>query len=427
MINAIPTSSESFPEGPSIFIGIDYALAAPHSICVRIEGQPIGVPFDIAADRKPLRNFFDKLIAKHPETRIRVCFESSGRQIHEMLETIKGVDLYPINPVASSFVRRALHLSGSKSDAIDSAALCDFLSRNHDRLEPAKPRDPLSVALSILCEDRRHLVGQRTKATNSMINAVRHDAPGLALAFKSFCKMYARLLVKWPDLAALRRARRSTIEKDLRRWGRLGKEKLQDVLDAIADLDPNATGTRWKFAVAQARLALRLMDEIKEYDLEIKDLYKTHPLKPILSSFPGVGAALGPRLCSFLSKGIETWSNPQQIACASGVAPISKTSGKSKKVVLRRYACRKFDLQTFVEMAGQSKRRCEWAKAFFDHKMANGKTTHVIYRALAFKWIQIIHACLKTNSKYDESKIRSPYKTAPKTTATPVNNSPIPV
>jgi transposase len=396
---------------PVCTVGIDYALAAPHCFSVRWSGHEPQPAVSVASDRASVRAFFDNLLEEAgPATRVAVAFEGSGRQLNELLETIEGIELYPINPLASQMARRARHVSGIKSDPIDAAVLRSHLEQNLDELKSAVPLDRPSAELALLCEDRRGLVEERKAVGNRMINAVRHDCPALAAGFGSYSKSFISLLVKWPELDKLARTRPSTVRKYLRSIGPIKETKLQAVLDAVTGIDPKASGIRWKLAVSQARLAEVLEQEIVRYEVQIKELYKTHPLHELIESLPGTGAALGPRLCGFLGVDPNRWQTAEVMQLRSGVAPVLSQSGKAPLRTSRRRACRKHDLQTFVEFARCSTFSCDWAKAFLDAQRAKGKSANTAYRALAFKWIRIIHACIKTDSLYDESKIKSLYQ-----------------
>jgi hypothetical protein len=63
---------------------------------------------------------------------------------------------------------------------------------------------------------------------------------------------------------------------------------------------------------------------------------------------------------------------------------------------------RKFLRQSIVEWAGMSCRYSLWADAFYAEQRARGKSHHGAVRALAFKWLRVLHRCWKTRTAYDE-------------------------
>jgi transposase len=86
----------------------------------------------------------------------------------------------------------------------------------------------------------------------------------------------------------------------------------------------------------------------------------------------------------------------------SGIAPVTRRSGKSTSV-RRRWACPKFLRQTFHEFARCSISQSVWASAYYRMQRARGKKHHAAVRALAFKWIRIIHASWKSRTLYNEA------------------------
>jgi len=400
-------------------IGIDYALAAPNVLSVRWDGQAPKTPFSIPSNRGAMRKAIDEILdSAAAGAHVRVAFESSGRQLHRLLETIDGLTLFPVNPAASAFARKALNIAGAKSDEIDAASLREFLERNIESLKPATALDKASAQLAVLCEDRRAFVEQRKAEGNRMIEAVRYDFPALAAAFGTYSKLFAKLLAAFPELEALARKRTTTMDKWLRKNGRLGTKKRDAVLNALAAIDPGADGLRWRKASLHAASALLLETHIAAYDKDIAKRYAVHPLHDLVDSLPGTGAALGPRLCAFLGADPTRFPQAMDMLLRSGIAPVRRQSGNSF-TVHRRLACRKFDLQTFTEFARCSTSSCAWAKAYTAAKRKAGKSAHTAYRALAYKWIRIIDACIRKGTTYQESKIKSPYNQPDKTDQQP--------
>ena len=97
------------------------------------------------------------------------------------------------------------------------------------------------------------------------------------------------------------------------------------------------------------------------------------------------------------------YADSVSLQCATGIAPITTQSG-NQKFVSSRWACTKFLKQTFHEYAGLSIGRCLWAKAFYDSKIAAGKTPQAAKRALAYKWMRIIFRCWQDGTCYDDQK-----------------------
>jgi hypothetical protein len=112
---------------------------------------------------------------------------------------------------------------------------------------------------------------------------------------------------------------------------------------------------------------------------------------------------LAPRLLVAFGTDRERFQAAEELQTLSGVAPVTKRSGKSR-IIHRRWACPKFLLQTFHEFAYCSRKKSAWAKAFYLYQRSRGKGHHAALRALAFKWIRILFRCWKTNTAYSEDR-----------------------
>ena len=122
-----------------------------------------------------------------------------------------------------------------------------------------------------------------------------------------------------------------------------------------------------------------------------------------MSSFPGIGNALAPRLIAALGTQRERFPDAGSIQSYSGIAPVREASGKREWVHVR-WACPKFIKQTFQEWAQHSMTRCAWARSHYEAQRARGKGHQAAVRSLAFKWIRILFRCWKDRTPYDESR-----------------------
>jgi hypothetical protein len=144
-----------------------------------------------------------------------------------------------------------------------------------------------------------------------------------------------------------------------------------------------------------ARLIQALHPAIADYDQRIKQVFNAHPEAKLFSDLPGAGPALAPRLLAFFGTDRSRYAAAFNVQSFTGIAPVTKSSGKSK-VVYARAACPKFDRQTFHEFSRLSVSNCQWARNYVQYYTAKGKKYHTIIRALAYKWIRILFKCCKS-------------------------------
>jgi len=142
---------------------------------------------------------------------------------------------------------------------------------------------------------------------------------------------------------------------------------------------------------------------VARFDEEIARLASQLPDYELFAALPGAGPTLAPRLLAAFGERRERFPNAAALQKCAGIAPVIERSG-NKCWVHWRYSCSEFLRQTFIEWVGQTIPRSFWAKAFYQSCRARGSRHQAALRALAFKWIRILHRCWVDRVPYDESR-----------------------
>jgi len=87
-----------------------------------------------------------------------------------------------------------------------------------------------------------------------------------------------------------------------------------------------------------AQLLTQLNREKKQVIHQIQSLFQQHPDQFIFASLPGAGALLQPRLLVMFGQDRDRFPAPQDIQALAGTCPVTKQSGKSRRIQFRR-AC----------------------------------------------------------------------------------------
>ena len=341
---------------------------------------------------------------------IALCFEQSRGAIAYALLKYDFFVLFPLPPSRLAAYRESFVSSGAKDDPTDAALLLDYVLRHRDQLRAWKPDTPATRELQLLAEARRDAVDQRTRLSNQLTAVLKQYFPqalelvGCDVAAPLACDF----LTKWPSLADVQRATPAALRKfyyarHCRQEERIAK-RLALLQSAIPlTNDPALIGAgilQVQCLVAQLRA---LIGAIAKYENRLNQLLEEHPDAALFLSLPGAGPALAPRLLVAFGTDRERFHSAQDLQTFSGVAPVTKRSGK-RHAVHRRWACPKFLLQTFHEFAKCSRQKSTWAQAFYLQQRARGKGHHTSLRALAFKWIRILFRCWKTRTPYCEEQ-----------------------
>ena len=265
----------------------------------------------------------------------------------------------------------------------------------------------LTRKLAALCEGRRKAVNKRTGLGQEIKAQLKGSFPFALELLEGDCQslLAADFLSKWPDRASLQRTGAATIRRffharNYRRMDRILLAKLNTTKPLTTDeavIIPSALVLRTLAAQLRA-----LLPFLTEYDKVLRSTFDQHPDADLFRSVPGAGEVIAPRLLTAFGTDRARFVNAEAVSTFSGIAPVTKSSGKSLTHRLR-YACAKFLRQSFHEFAAASIPHCACAKAFYDSQRARNKGHHTAVRALAYKWIRILYACWKSRIPYNDS------------------------
>lgn len=388
-------------------IGLDWA-SEKHDVWVWDVATGAGRHRVVEHTPEALAEWLGELQAQYPGQRLALCLEQSRGALIYALMGHAFMDLYPINPVTLAKYREAFAPSRAKDDPIDARLLSEILRLHRDKLAVWKPDDGQTRLLGFLNEDRRKAVNLRTKLVLRLQAALKLYFPQ-ALEWAGaelFTPMACDWLLKWTTLEALRRAKPQTIRAFYYAHNVRRPDRIEGLLAAIAAARPLTQDAPVieanRLAVQMLAKQLRLLHgSIAAYEKQIAALFKPHPDAFLFEGLPGAGPTLAPRLLSAFGTDRARLPAAQDMQTYAGVAPVIERSGKSCWTHWR-WNCPKFLRQTFHEYAKSSILYSVWARAYYDQQKQRGKGHNAAIRALAFKWIRILHRCWQTRTPYDE-------------------------
>lgn len=259
-----------------------------------------------------------------------------------------------------------------------------------------------------LVEQRRRLVGDKTRFTNRLGYALKQYFPQALDWFEhTDTVVFCDFLTRWPTLVQVKRARAAS----LKAFFRSHNVRVANVIDLrIAAIKAAKSLTDDVAVITAFRLqALVLVDQLRvtlkaidRFDGEIAEIAPTLPDYELFKALPGAGPSLAPRLLVAFGEDRQRFGSAAEIQKLSGVAPVTERSG-NKCWIHWRWQCPTFLRQTFVEWAAQTINKSFWAGAFYHRQREKGATHQAAVRALAFKWQRILYRCWQTRTPYDES------------------------
>jgi transposase len=398
---------DSEPAENLVAIGIDWADRQHAFHLVDAKGNELAGDFEQTP--QAIDDWVAMLRNKYPQAIFRVCIEQTKGALISALLMHDGIHIFPINPTQLANYRKAMNHGGAKGDPSDARLLAQFLLHYGDQLNLLQPEDETTRKLTILVQDRRRIVDQRTAVTNELKATLKQYFPlVLQLApWRIYAQFVCRLLLKWPTLEKLQAVKPTTLRKFF--YGQnLRGNHVESKLELIAEAKPltQDAAILQTYAMRVQRLAKLLLvdaEVIDGYDREIEKLLVTHADFEIVASLPGAALQMRSRMIAALGTDRTRFTGALSLQTFTGIAPVTSQSGNTR-IVAHRWACPKFHKQTFHEYAGLSTTKSKWAKAYYDMMLSRGKKPQMARRALAYKWQRIIFRCWQDRVPYDESR-----------------------
>jgi transposase len=389
------------------FVGIDWA-DQEHAVCLIDSEMQTPELSVLAQDAEAIDEWIAELQRRYPGQKVAVCLEQKRGALIYALMKFDCLVLVPINPKQLSRFRDAMGPSGAKDDPRDASLLAELLMKHSEHLRAWLPDDVNTRRLRLLGEYRRNLVDERTALTNRIKSLLKQYFPlALLVCGTRICgDLACQLLMRYSSLGKLQAASDEELVAFYREHHCYRPQLVTKRLQLIRQARPLTTDpVILETSVLAIEILLKqlvtLNQGIDQYDIRIATAMQVHPDASIFESLPGAGAAMAPRLLAAMGSDRERLTNAQEVQQLSGIAPVTKQSGKTR-VVHRRWAASKFLRQTFHEFAAHSIKHSAWAKAYYDMMRARGNKFQAAVRALAFKWIRIIFRCWKDRTLYDE-------------------------
>lgn len=391
---------------PAAIVGFDWGQFR-HAIAIQAQGQPIElVEFDHSPDK--LLDWAQSLFERFGGAYVDIAIEATRGAVVYCLMAFPWIRIFPIHPTTSSKQRTAFRPSGAKDDTHDAVVLLDILRTQRNRIQQQILDNTATRLLAELTSERRKAVDLRSQLSNQLTSVLRDYFPQALQLFgdNPTAPLALAFLAKWPTLIDIQASSDTTIARFYTQHNVRSMQLVQSRIDQVRKSrcmtqDDAIVTARSLCVKGLIRLIKTLQENIKRLDDKVQEVFDAHPDRGIFRELPGAGKALAPRLVAAFGSERERYPDAESAQKALGVAPVTESSGKSRRVHWRRGAPR-FHRQTLVEWAGQTVMFSAWAKAYYEQKKGKGAGRHSALRSLAFKWIRIVWKCWKDRVCYSE-------------------------
>ena len=181
-----------------LWVGIDWSDKTLDFHLRSADGQQALAEGTVPKDPDGLADLFLHLEAFAVPSEIAIGIETGqGAWVQALLD--RGYQIYPVNPTAADSFRKALAVTGNKSDKVDAEILARFVASCHQRLRPWRPDAPEIIELRTLCQDRVRLVEQKTAELNELKSILKAHYPAFLRLFADLeTEIALKFLQKYP-------------------------------------------------------------------------------------------------------------------------------------------------------------------------------------------------------------------------------------
>ena len=319
-----------------------------------------------------------------------------------------GYRVFAINPKAVDRYRDRYAVSGAKSDAADALVLANLLRTDAARHRELPEDSAQAEAIAVVARAHQDAVRTRLRDVGRLRSVLREFFPAALTAFPNLSTRTAlQILSAAPTPSQAHALDHDQIRALLGAAGRIclrasEVERLHQIFAAEQLHQPPEVEAAMGIAVRSIVTTLLGTDAaIAEVEAALAARFDNHPDAEVLRSLPGLGVVLGGRVLGEFGDDPTRFLDPASRRRYAGTAPVTRASGKSRVVLLRRArnqrladACRWWAFNAMQHSPG--------AMAYYRRRRAAGDTHEAALRRLASKLVGQLHRCLQHREPYRE-------------------------
>jgi transposase len=389
-----------------LLIGIDWSQAH-YDVTILATNGAILTQFQIAKSTNGFQQLAEKIDKFDvPSSQCLIGLETAHNILIDFLWS-KRYSVYVVAPSIVNSSRGRFGNSGAHTDKTDARLIADLLRTDRPRFAPWRPDSELLTKIKTKLSLIDTLTQMKVQQTNRLRAILLRVYPQVLHAFEKLGKLISlHFLMAYPapqalvdltyaDFAAFCRQHRCGRPDWTTKWYR----RLQRPQPQANLVLAQAYGDQISFL---AQLLLPQVRRKRQATQEVQDLFEQHPDQAIFASLPGAGPLLQPKLLLMFGEDRDRFPSPQDIRALAGTCPVTRQSGKTRRVTFRR-ACNHDFRATAQQFAVASVKQADWAATYYQAALARGLRKNHAYRCLANRWLGIIWKLWQTRQPYDEA------------------------
>ncbi len=397
------------------FVGIDWG-SQTHQVCVLDRTRRCVGEREVQHDGVSLAQFATWLSERSAgdPTQVAVALETPHGALVEMLVE-RGFQVFAINPKQLARFRERHTVAGAKDDRRDARVLADSLCTDLPSFRAVRLSAPELLLLRELSRAKEGLLQEFRRTANRLREHLHRFFPQmLQLCAAADDAWLWDLLALAPTPAHAQLLSAEQVHRVLKAH-RIRRLKAHEVLMILqAPALPVAPGVA---EAAQAHCALLvpclrvLAEQLRVCAQQVNTLlstlaHSTAETGPsdvaIVQSLPGVGRKITTWLLAEAAVLLDE-RNYEALRTQSGVAPVTRQSGKRRQVVMRR-ACNKRLRHAFYHMARVAMQGDAAFRSVYQALRAKGQRHGQALRNIADRMLRILMAMLRDRTLYNPAQ-----------------------
>ncbi|MBQ6151381.1 MAG: IS110 family transposase [Mogibacterium sp.] len=386
-----------------IYVGIDIAKLDHYASAVNSDGVVLIEPFKFTNDADGFHTLSARLESLPAGDKVIIGLESTAHYGNNLVRYLvtRSYNVCVLNPIQTSAMRKN-SIRKTKTDKVDTYIICQTLALQKSyRFVSFDDLDLMD--LKSLGRFHRKSIKQRTRLKIQLKAYLDQTFPELQYFFKSGIhqKSVYSLLKESPTAKAVGSMHLTHLAHllDSASHGRFKK----DTASALRILARNSVGypdSAVALQIVHAIEQIELLDsQIAHVEAEMTDIMKYRD--SVIMTIPGIGYVNGGMILGEIGD-IHRFSSPKQLLAFAGLDPSVHQSGQfeAKKTRMSKRGSKTLRY-ALVNAAHNVVKNNATFQAYYDAKMAQGRTHYNALGHCAGKLVRVIYKMLSDNVEFN--------------------------
>jgi len=385
-----------------IFVGIDIAKLNHFASAISSDGEILIEPFKFTNDGDGFQLFVSKLESLESDN-IIIGLESTAHYGDNLVRYLvaSSFKVCVLNPIATSSMRKN-NIRKTKTDKVDTFIIAKTLMmQNSFRFISYYDLDLMD--LKTLGRFRQKTIKQRTRLKIQLTSYVDQVFPELQYFFKSGLhqKSVYALLKEAPTPKNISSMHMTHLAHllEVSSHGHFNKEKAKE-LRVLAQKSVGASDSALSIQITHTIAQIELLDsQLNRVESEMTDIMKFND--SVIMTIPGIGYINGGMILGEIGN-ISRFSNPSKLLAFAGLDPSVYQSGNfsAKHTRMSKRGSRVLRYALMNAAHNVVKNNATF-KAYYDAKMAEGRTHYNALGHCAGKLVRIIWKMLTDEVEFN--------------------------